>query len=883
VLTFSFFASARDNQPKPLESTWEDLAGSLREPRVAACTPETCKRAECPEKHGHAWSPASYPENAPRSRSSVTSVSVLVLDIDHVSSDDQLADILDKIPYQRIIHGSHSDKPGDRCVRVVVRLDKPVPGEQWPQFWNSAIKLLDIPVDQSTKDASRLYFLPSRPQGATETTYGDGTDYLYASTDGPALDVGMVLALDPGATAPSPTTHVGVTPTFTTPSTEGTPRDQALDALAHAWPTQGRHQASLALTGALAHAKWDQDQITDFVADLMQRIYPDGDPNPRKREDQARDSVAKVARGEPVSGWPSLIPHVGDLTVAQVTKSLGIGGKPSWLQNILAQHAGPQKPTLDQLQANYKANRSRLLKQRTDIERQVEAKILGRILDREQPAEDGEDRTQALVNAIRTLVKYAPPLADHEQIAQLLAHVFPVNVGQDADKTWATTLHELVDSCAAVMAQEAQQDGEFEVETSGMRVGKPKNNIKNIFVALKKMKVKLRFDEFAFRKLMTRDGGEEVIIEDIHLKELWLDMELKYELTQSLERLQACLEVQAYHNSFHPVRDYLDQLEWDKTPRVDNWLHTYCQAEDTEYTRAVGRLVLVAAVRRARRPGCKFDEMLILEGGQGTGKSTALIAMCPNDNWYTNALPLGSDSKKVIEVTGGKWIVEAGELGGMNNRDIRDLKDFLSSQTDEARMSYGREVRIAKRQFIIIGTTNDAKYLRDPTGNRRFWPVLVIEINLDMLIRDRDQLWAEAAYYEALDEKIRLDPKYYALAAEEQEERRVVANVEAMLSEAFSGHVGKMRVTDVYVLLGKDPADTTPFEETQVGEAMRRLGWKHTRRRLGGALTYVYAKGNEAEQQILLSVSGRKVVRAVGAQAQASVPLTIQAPSGKVN
>jgi hypothetical protein len=98
MLKLSFFTSARDNQPKPLPTTWEDLAHSLSEPRAAGCTPETCKRSECTEKHGNAWSPASYPTNSPRARSAVEEVCALVLDIDHVPSDEALAEILDRIP-----------------------------------------------------------------------------------------------------------------------------------------------------------------------------------------------------------------------------------------------------------------------------------------------------------------------------------------------------------------------------------------------------------------------------------------------------------------------------------------------------------------------------------------------------------------------------------------------------------------------------------------------------------------------------------------------------------------------------------------------------------------------------------------------------------------
>ena len=139
--------------------------------------------------------------------------------------------------------------------------------------------------------------------------------------------------------------------------------------------------------------------------------------------------------------------------------------------------------------------------------------------------------------------------------------------------------------------------------------------------------------------------------------------------------------------------DYLDSLNWDGKPRVDTWLTDYLGVPETPYSRAVGRLLLVAAVRRARHPGCKFDEMLVLENEQGKDKSTALKVLAVREEWFADDLVLNDDPKKQIEQISGKWIVEAGELKGMRRRQAEFLKSFLSRQMDRARMSYGRLVR----------------------------------------------------------------------------------------------------------------------------------------------------------------------------------------------
>ncbi|MGH9886444.1 MAG: virulence-associated E family protein, partial [bacterium] len=294
---------------------------------------------------------------------------------------------------------------------------------------------------------------------------------------------------------------------------------------------------------------------------------------------------------------------------------------------------------------------------------------------------------------------------------------------------------------------------------------------------------------------------------------------------------------------------HLNTLRWDGTPRLDTWLTKYARAADTEYTRAVGRIVLVAAVRRARCPGCKFDEMMILESAQGTNKSTALSVLAGDPDWFTDDLPLGNDTKQAMEQTSGKWIVEAGELRGMSRGDVHALKGYLSRRFDEARMAYGRKRKKMMRQFVIIGTTNETTdYLKDGTGNRRFWPVRINEFNLEALRSDRDQLWAEAAHCEATGSSIRLDPSLYAAAGEVQEERRAEDAMEVLIGQAFGELTGKIRTSEAWRILGIEGRVLTQDEMTRFGAAMRRLGWQRAQKRDGGDLAWHYVKGDIQER-----------------------------------
>jgi predicted P-loop ATPase len=202
------------------------------------------------------------------------------------------------------------------------------------------------------------------------------------------------------------------------------------------------------------------------------------------------------------------------------------------------------------------------------------------------------------------------------------------------------------------------------------------------------------------------------------------------------------------------VVEYLGTLAWDGVPRIDRWLIDLAGADDTEYVRRASRAWLIAAVRRARKPGCRFDQMLVLDGPQGTGKSRALQLLAVENAWFGDDLPIEGVARELIEATAGKWIVEASELGRLGAETAAALKACLSRTYDEARLAYQREVTRSPRQFVIVGTTCAAEYLSDATGNRRIVPISVRHFDLAKLAEIRDQLWAEAAIAEASGEAI---------------------------------------------------------------------------------------------------------------------------------
>jgi predicted P-loop ATPase len=276
----------------------------------------------------------------------------------------------------------------------------------------------------------------------------------------------------------------------------------------------------------------------------------------------------------------------------------------------------------------------------------------------------------------------------------------------------------------------------------------------------------------------------------------------------------------AHLNRFHPVREWLDTVEWDGRPRIDDWLIRYGGAENTPFNRAVGRVFLVAGVRRVRRPGCKFDTMLVLEGPQGRNKSQAAEALAMKRHWFTDGLSLDADPKVVIEQTKGSWIIEFAELTGMHTRGLERIKAFLSRNVDKARAAYGRRAQAIPRQFVGIGTTNDRQYMRK--DERRLWPVLIHRFDLDALRRDVPQLWAEAANYEAEGEEITLQEDLWESATEARVERIIGDPVQEMLTDVFGEEQGWVTTKSVWSILNI-PIERRPFMATAVGNAMSEL------------------------------------------------------------
>jgi len=381
-------------------------------------------------------------------------------------------------------------------------------------------------------------------------------------------------------------------------------------------------------------------------------------------------------------------------------------------------------------------------------------------------------------------------------------------------------------------------------------------NAENVRAAIKASGVRLSFDLFRATPLVKGLDRFGPALDDHAMRRLWLMMETHFDFRPPRQLFDEVALDLAYHHRFHPVADYFDwEIWWDGKPRLDTWLIDFAGAKDTPFVRAVSAAVLIAAVRRIRSPGIKFDEMLILESEeQGLGKSSLVAALAVRPEWFTDSLPLNADDKRMMEAMAGKLIAEIAELQGMRRGDIEHIRSQLSRQSDRARMAYGRLTEERPRTFVMIGTTNataNAPYLADIDGNRRFWPVEVGHCNITGFIRVRDQIWAEAAAREEAGESIRLPESMWQEAGREQQARAVGNAFVDKLAPILGNREGILRADDAWTLLSI-PLLQRDANAGKFGKAMKALGWKRLQRRV--------SRGRDPEPCYVKGTSSRLLV-----------------------
>lgn len=379
--------------------------------------------------------------------------------------------------------------------------------------------------------------------------------------------------------------------------------------------------------------------------------------------------------------------------------------------------------------------------------------------------------------------------------------------------------------------------------------GAPKPLLANAITALRdcpSWQGALSYDAFSMQTVLERAPPWEMDVEwdvrawtpqDDLLAADWMQ---RQSIGINVATMAQAVEAVARDRQCHPVIDYLDGLQHDGEIRSKGWLTKYLGADQSPYHDQVGRAMLVAAVARIYDPGCKVDTVPILEGPQGARKSTAIKALF--DPWFTDEIA-DLASKDSAMQTRGVWGIEISELDAMSRTEVSRIKAFLSRTTDRFRPPYGNRIIESHRTCVFWGSTNSDDYLKDATGGRRFWPIKVRKIDVDGLLRDRDQLWAEAKKLYDAGVHWWLTGADVMREAEDQQRDRYVGDPWDAAIERYVRD--ELDVTVEKVLrdgLGIDLVRCTQIEMNRVARSLRTLGYVRHQRRSGDKRLWVYRK-----------------------------------------
>lgn len=295
---------------------------------------------------------------------------------------------------------------------------------------------------------------------------------------------------------------------------------------------------------------------------------------------------------------------------------------------------------------------------------------------------------------------------------------------------------------------------------------------------------------------------------------------------------ETCFLMSKRH-AYHPVKQYIEKEPWDGNQRLATWLVEAVGCENNVYTRQAGEKFLIAAVNRVYNPGCKFDHMMILEGDQGIGKSTLIEELAGEFYLDTN---FDQKDKDLIDSICQSMIVEVSELSGMSKKDIEWVRGFISRKVDRVRLPYASRAKDFKRKCVFIGTHNPSgnnSYLKDDTGNRRYWCVECKKIDIEYMKKNKNQLWAEALHkYKQKEIYYINDPDAIEIMKAMHSERELESPTELKIKRWLENYqqkeVDMMDIIEQCLKIntdGKFPRDLL-YVSTPIGVIMKKLGWK---------------------------------------------------------
>lgn len=809
------YDSQTDNLPESADVEWEALAKALCDHERTPCDP--CPGKACTHKFGKAWSPVVIAQGQRRSNDNVQAVTAAVFDLDHVTRE-QLTALAPRLEgYAFVIHSTHSHRPDDLAFRLVMPLSAPVPAHQWREFLAKAIAHFQIPADPSCKDLSRLYFVPSCPAKgpAPKATRKEGRSIDVEAILGHALEATIAAApvIAPKLIVPEPS--------------------KLTDA--------ERTSALRTLGNALAKLETEN-------AELAQRIVEGADVLGKQGAD--------ANTGHP--GQDNMLQKVARLVAAMADPGLTAAD----LLEVV-------KPSLRK--ANWGEGFGHLCGEaHAKLERAV-------LFWREKKATESAER-EALKRATADFM--AKKLGSAESAPASVAAApsapapteppdDPPSGGAPAPSTDEPTAeaeyNPLTDapeppppSDVATWQSESIWQTDKNGEPTGTLAKDPANiaawlshnpDWKGVIRRNKVTKdIELHGGPLALNTVKVLDGEGVTEIRN-HLAR---DDGARDSLRFGSNLVEEQLALVAKRNAYDPLKDYLEGLKWNGTPGLETWAHDYLGVayendigEDiTTHVKAVSKRWMIGAVARALRPGCKMDTVLILEGAQGVGKSSALKVL--GGDWFSDDAGHAFGDKDTKLLISRVWIQEMPELDAMKKGEVSALKAWFSRAEDFYRAPYDRAPAKHPRRAVFAGTTNPETYLQDDTGNRRYWPLKCTAVNLPALRAARDQLWAEAVALFKAGEQWHLTLEETTAVAAETEARMMVDEGwgdRILRWWLEKGKPEEVSTADALVGLNFTADRMDRASQIRAGAAMKQVGFLKRRKREGARRTWIYIPG----------------------------------------
>lgn len=799
-MRIALYQNAHDNQPCAYDLDWPGLVQILTTHVRTPCAHpaggcagavqarQTNTSNACAYKNGAAWAP--HEVEGTRAKANVRTVTAAVFDVDH-ASEAVAIDVFSRLfGVAWIAHSTHSHlPPSDYCFRVVFALSRPATAAEWPVLREVIRARFGLPADQGTRDASRLFYIPSAPEGAPViATWGNG----------PPLDVDDLLR---AATAPAFNPGPEWNPLRPPEPVEGDGRSPASIPALPAQPIDAYEVRRL-----LRAVRRDDSK------ELARRVLA-GEPIGQPGE---RDTTLQRLAGLCAFSLPAETP--ADVLAEVIRPSLGAT---PW-----APEDGPPWEVVF-----WEKYRRALA---TRVQRDEESRRFAEAVAARLSPYSG---TGAQPNGASPHDGTAQPTEDPGA---------PVPENPDAWKAGAVVT--------------IGKSGETRLENI-------EANYKLVLANAPEWRGVLRFND------VTKDvelvGGPlraDVTPDTLPMEvTCWIQTSVYGQLglrPKPHQIAEVLLNVARMH-TVDPLRDYLLSIapEWDGVPRADDLFIRYFGAPTadhegadlTGYLRAVGGKFLIGAVARALSPGCKVDTLPVVEGIQGLGKSKAFRVLAtgraestgPFRDWFTDT-KIDVQSRDSWMVASRTWLIELAELETLSRADVNALKAFFSRCDDLYRPPYGRTLLKVPRRCVFVGTTNKDDYLRDETGNRRYWPVRAGVVDLKALANDRDQLWAEAVARFFRDEPWWLEGRSEMEQAEQAESRTAPLPFAEAIVKWFRSRPPEARPREITLddvaekVLALEPGQLDERKHAAIGLAMRQLRFRVRRESRDGARTRVY-------------------------------------------